>query len=283
MSDSLEHLVKRRVDIEALPDTAIFRKGYQTFRLLRDTRKCLLALDENLDAAVVGRDEKIRILGESALHQPDVFRVTSPFEFAETMARVDGERSQLSDRSAELKTLLEALETDFQRQLAEKNSEIKTETESESALLTQLDSLSDDEYDVQTMAQAKKRLTASQERRVTLLRERDALTTSCEREIDRLRRGLAEHLELVGHLGARANAVQRDLGRAVLESDLGLPDSPVVTDAQAALDYIHRLRAERFDTLEYLNCIDERPLNLLIKRAIIAFSVTVGLVWVIAY
>jgi hypothetical protein len=283
MSGPLEQLNERLAELDGLADNATLRKGYRTFRLLRDTRALLHSLDLALDVAAVKRDETLRLLGEAALGQPETFRVTSPFEFAETMATVASKRSELETRSNEIESQITVFKAGLEHQVLEQQIQIDAEIATEASLSQKLDSLSDDECDVQTMTVAKERLETCRARHMKLLQTQQNLSEAGRRKLDELRSGLAQQLELVVNMSARAEAVQRDLGRAVLESDSIQTESQALADARASLAGIHELRRQRTKTLEYFNTIDDKPLNLLIKRGLIAFSVSVGLLWIIAH
>ena len=113
-----------------------------------------------------------------------------------------------------------------------------------------------------------------------MIQERTRLERDGLLEFDQLSEQLASYVTQIKETSVRAEKVQRDLGRAVLQSEHKSTDSDVNAVAREKLKYFEVLREQRIDAVDFLSEIDTEPLSKFIGVLGLSTLIAIALVWV---
>tara|TARA_A100001015_G_C15043832_1_gene741896 strand:- start:6149 stop:6985 length:837 start_codon:yes stop_codon:yes gene_type:complete len=275
MLDELSRLVSRRAELQA-PDRPIITKAIETHRLIRDTQRHLASIEKTLTRFADRRNETLRTLGAAVLEDPDSIRITGSFTFGETMSRVELKTSELEKSAVELEMKLDDAKQRFRLDLSEKDkalSLLKTDVE----LLARERRTLPDTADTSEMDELLKERMQRQE--ICQL-ERDRFQSDGLKEIAQINQTLIAQQRATDAIRKRGQSVQRDLGRAILESSIEQKESEHLTRARMAFNELNSLSEHRDLVLEHLGLIDRSALRTVLMCSVVGIvSVTLCL-WI---
>ena len=234
---------------QSLPRTRL-KSCIETVRLIRWSRQSIRSVEAALSRAVQERTHRLEALGGSAVESPDQFMISGVFNFKDAITHLDEERLVSAEQSAQLRVQLQQeIQTFSQdsRLLRARLAGLRATEES-------LRNCRSDHVDTSDPLAAEIQKCVLQISSLAEeLQELEATRTKAIAELELAHQNLESRTT---HLGNRASAIRRDLGRALLENEAGESMAPEVRQAKKAADTVDKLLDLRRDWVKESERID---------------------------
>ncbi|MBV70072.1 MAG: hypothetical protein CMH52_01865 [Myxococcales bacterium] len=279
--EQIHALRSRRQLIEEKQHLPLPRQAFELYLLVRDTQRYIAVLDDRLVRAARERNDALVVLGQTVLNDDYPTTVTGAFHFESTMKQIKEHRNSLTSTIQGLEEQIGNLRGRLVEILSEKDvqlSELKTDERLLSHEIKRVRKNAQNEDEIEDLDV---RLAENRQQQKSLADERTRLEKDGLVEFDQLSEHLAGYVRQIKDTSVRAEKVQRDLGRAVLQSDPNRPEPSVNALAREKLGYFEKLREQRIDAVDFLAGIDTRPLSKFIGFLGASFLIAIALVWLI--
>ena len=256
--DILRERLRRLNNDESLN---VWRRTLDTYLIFNGLRRHITEIDGKLAEAAETRDSALQTLGRSALAEPESFHLTGPFDFVETMAQVSHEKARLAEETGKAEEDLRSRKSRLGIDALAKEKELSKAIVDEKSALQRFRALPEEDRSTESGQHWK---TEHEIRRGARLAHEECLAqirSVGDQEIALLTESLDGHLHALLQADRRSDSVERDLGRALTQSDHEQVPSPQLAGARQSLLALERLQDERIAALTVLAEVDTNPLR----------------------
>ncbi|MEE2757370.1 MAG: hypothetical protein VYA30_11970 [Myxococcota bacterium] len=275
------HALRSRCQfVEEAVDLPLPKKAFELYLLVRDTQRYIAVLDERLVRAARERNDALVVLGQTILNDESPATITGAFHFESTMKQIKEHRQSLTTTIKGLEQQIGNLRGRLVEILSEKDAQISELKTDERLFIHETKRLQKNAQNDSKISELEQQLKQNKQQQESLIQERTRLERDGLLEFDQLSEQLASYVTQIKETSVRAEKVQRDLGRAVLQSEHKSTDSDVNAVAREKLKYFEVLREQRIDAVDFLSEIDTEPLSKFIGVLGLSTLIAIALVWV---